>query len=271
MPRTQARYGWVPDLPDHRDHLFAAPPAVLRALPAKVDLRKQCPPVVDQGRIGSCTANAIAGAVQFDRRKAGEGPDFVPSRLFIYYNERSIEHDVAYDRGAQLRDGIKSVVKLGVCPEPMWTYDDTPADPQTDQFGPGVKAGEKPSAACFAEAKKVEALAYLRIVQNLQQLQGCLAEGFPFVFGISVYRSFWDAKGTPHTTIPLPAATELAGQPIGGHAIVGVGYDNNKDLFICRNSWGPDVQDQGYFYLPYHYVTDATLASDFWTIRRMSA
>src|SRR5439155_18039799 len=117
-PRRVARLGWVRDLPDHRDQLFSVPHAVLSALPKSIDLRPKCPPVYDQGRIGSCTANAIAGAVQFDRLKNAQSPDFVPSRLFIYYNERYIEHDVGYDRGAQLRDGIKSINKLGVCPEP---------------------------------------------------------------------------------------------------------------------------------------------------------
>jgi C1A family cysteine protease len=267
--------GWRRDVPDHRDFLYGASPRTLLALPQHVDLRAGKPPllpaVYDQGRIGSCTANAIAAAVQFDRKKAGEAPDFVPSRLFIYYNERSIEHDVLYDRGAQIRDGIKSIVKVGVCPETMWPYDDTPADPDTEQFAPGTKAGEKPTPGCFAEAKRFEALAYLRVAQNLQQLCGCLAEGYPFVFGISVYRSFWDDKGTPHTTIPLPTRTELAGQPVGGHAILAVGYDDHKSVVICRNSWGPDAQDHGYFYLPYSYLTSATLASDFWTIRRMTA
>jgi len=267
--------GWRRDVPDHRDFLYGANPRTLLALPDHVDLRTAKPPllpaVYDQGRIGSCTANAIAAAVQFDRKKGGETPDFVPSRLFIYYNERSIEHDVGFDKGAQIRDGIKSLVKVGVCPETLWPYDDTPADPNTEQFPPGAKAGEKPTPNCFAEAKRFEAIAYLRVAQNLQQLAGCLAEGYPFVFGITVYRSFWDAKGTPHVTIPLPTQAERAAQPVGGHAIVGVGYDNKKEVVICRNSWGPTNQDHGYFYLPYAYVTDATLASDFWTIRRMTA
>jgi C1A family cysteine protease len=267
--------GWRRDVPDHRDFLYGAPPRTLLALPPHVDLRTAkpalLPAVYDQGRIGSCTANAIAAAVQFDRKKSSEAPDFIPSRLFIYYNERSVEHDVLFDRGAQIRDGIKTVVKVGVCPETMWAYDDTPADPDTEQFAPGTKAAEKPTPSCFAEAKRFEALAYLRIVQNLQQLCGCLAEGFPFVFGISVYRSFWDDKGTPRTMIPLPSRTELAAQPVGGHAILAVGYDDHKSVVICRNSWGPDAQDHGYFYLPYSYLTSATLASDFWTIRRMTA
>ena len=116
-----ARYGWLPDLPDYRDHLYAAPVALAGALPAKVDLRAQCPPVYDQGQLGSCTANAIAAAIEFDRLKQKLN-DFAPSRLFIYYNERAMEHTIASDSGAQIRDGIKSVGKLGDCPETEWPY-----------------------------------------------------------------------------------------------------------------------------------------------------
>ena len=114
------RFGWLPDLPDARDHMYAAPMATMVALPAKVDLRPHCPPVYDQGQLGSCTGNAIAGAVQFDREKQKLKPDFVPSRLFIYYNERVIEGTVESDSGAQIRDGIKSVAKHGVPPETDW-------------------------------------------------------------------------------------------------------------------------------------------------------
>src|SRR5262249_29695985 len=117
MPYEIKRYGWTPDLPDARDHLFAAAPAVLLALPSSVDLRSKFPTPYDQGQLGSCTGNAIAGAIQFERRKQLLSPDFVPSRLFIYYNERVIEGTVNSDAGAQIRDGIKSVSKQGVCSE----------------------------------------------------------------------------------------------------------------------------------------------------------
>ena len=124
-------FGWVPDLPDNRDHLYAAPMAKLGPLPAKVDLRKRCPKVYNQGKIGSCTANAIAAAIEFDRKKQ-KLSDLIPSRLFIYYNERSIEHSVPLDNGPQIRDGRKSAGKQGACPETEWPYDDTPADSNTN-------------------------------------------------------------------------------------------------------------------------------------------
>ena len=101
-------YGWVPDLPDHRDHLYAAAPAILAQLPASKDLRTQCPHVYDQGDLSSCTANAIAAAVQFDQIKQG-GKVFAPSRLFIYYNERDMEGDAGSDSGAAIRDGVKCI------------------------------------------------------------------------------------------------------------------------------------------------------------------
>jgi hypothetical protein len=102
--RTVQKYGWVPDLPDQRDFLYAAPSEYQQNIPKSVDLSKKCPPIYDQGQLGSCTANAIAAAIEFEQKKK-----FVPSRLFIYYNERVIENTVASDSGAQIRDGIKSV------------------------------------------------------------------------------------------------------------------------------------------------------------------
>src|SRR5579885_3552199 len=116
MPQI-AHYGWIPDLPDQRDFLFAAPQEVIAALPPRVDLRPQCPPVYDQGQLGSCTANAIAGAIQFTQMKENLAQIFTPSRLFIYYNERAMEGTVSVDAGARIRDGIKSVATQGDCPE----------------------------------------------------------------------------------------------------------------------------------------------------------
>ena len=120
--RPAQRFGWVPDLPDARDFLYSAPEEVLTKLPKKVDLRAKMPPIYDQGLLGSCTANAIGAAFEFDQVKEGL-KDFMPSRLFIYYNERAIEGTVDTDSGAMIRDGIKSINKLGVCDEVTWPYD----------------------------------------------------------------------------------------------------------------------------------------------------
>lgn len=243
-------YGWQKDLPDQRDFAYAAPSLALAPLPAKVDLRPQCPPVYDQGQLGSCTANAIGGAIQFERRKQ-QLSDFVPSRLFIYYNERVMEHTVASDSGAQIRDGIKSVGVRGDCPETEWPYD-------------VAKFKTKPPAACYADALKYKVISYRRITQSLAQLKGCLASGWPFVFGFTVYESFESAAVAKSGHAPLPKSTETV---VGGHAVVAVGYDDAKQDFIVRNSWGAGWGMKGYFTLPYAYVTEANLASDFWTIR----
>lgn len=264
--RRIAGFGWKPDLPDGRDHLFAVSPAILRKLPARVDLRPKCPPVYDQGRIGSCTANAIAGAIQFDRRQCKQKPDFVPSRLFIYYNERAMEGSTPYDAGASLRDGIKTIAKQGVCPEKLWPYDDTPAEWDGGPWPHGARPAQKPVAGCFTTAEDYQAIQYQRLVQTLPQLKGCLAEGFPFVFGFTVYDSLYDDKEQPRTVVPLPASKDKV---LGGHAVLAVGYDEAAQQFVVRNSWGATHQDKGYFYLPYAYVTERDWATDFWVVRLM--
>ncbi len=245
-------YGWIPDFPDNRDHLYAAPAPYLEKLPVKMDLRPQCPKTVyEQGRLGSCTGNAIAAAVQFDRRKQKLMPDFIPSRLFIYYNERVIEGTVPSDNGATIRDGIKSVATLGDCPETTWPYDIR-------------KFAVKPSPAAFKEAIKYKAVQYQRVVRNQNQMKGCLASGFPFVFGFSVYDSFESETVAKSGVVQMPASTETLQ---GGHAVLAVGYDDESRRFIVRNSWGPTWGMGGYFTMPYAYLLDDGLSDDFWTIR----
>ena len=245
------RFGWLPDLPDARDHLYAAPMAVLQKLPTAVDLRSKCPPVYDQGQLGSCTGNAIAGAIQFGRMKAKQKPNFVPSRLFIYYNERVIEHTVNTDAGAQIRDGIKSTVKQGVCTEKTWPYDIS-------------KFTVKPPPAAYKEASKYQVTSYSRVTQTLSQFKGCLAHGYPFVFGFTVYESFESPQVAKTGVLDMPAPSE---QVVGGHAVLAVGYDDKSQRFIVRNSWSEKWGQKGYFTMPYAYLTQSNLADDFWTIR----
>jgi C1A family cysteine protease len=247
---TKRGYGWQPDLPDHRDHVFSAPRATVAALPPKVDLRKACPAVYDQGQLGSCTANAIAAAIEFDLLKQ-KLPDFMPSRLFIYYNERVIEHTVASDAGAQIRDGIKSVGKQGVCPEPEWPY-------VISQFT------AKPPPKAYAAALKNKTLSYQAVTRNLAQMKGCLAAGYPFVLGFTVYTAFESTRVAKTGMLNLPASGEKS---LGGHAVLAVGYDDGAQRFTIRNSWGSKWGMKGYFTMPYAYLLTANLSSDLWTIR----
>lgn len=264
--RRVARYGWVPDLPDARDHLFSAPHIALAALPPAVDLSSGLPACYDQGQIGSCTANSIAGAFEFAVRKQNLA-DFMPSRLFVYYNERAIEGSVGTDSGAQIRDGMKSVAKQGVCPETEWPYDDTPADSSSGQFQPGSHDGQKPTDQCYTDALNNRATSYQRVTQTLDQLRGCLAAGYPFVFGFTVYGSFESQQVAQTGEAPLPQPDE---QVLGGHAVLATGYDDGQQRFLVRNSWGTGWGKDGYFSLPYAYVTNRHLASDFWTLRVVS-
>lgn len=244
-------YGWVPDLPDHRDFLFAAPVETIAALPTSVDLRPNCPPVYDQGQLGSCTANAIGGALQFEQVKQGLR-SFIPSRLFIYYNERVIEGTVGTDSGAQIRDGVKSVGNIGACPETDWPYD-------IAQF-----AQKPPQVPAYRDAPLGKALLYHRVPQILGQMKGCLASGYPFVFGFTVYESFESNQVAQTGVAPMPAPGERV---LGGHAVVAVGYEDKTQRFTARNSWGAGWGMNGYFTIPYAYLTDSNLADDFWTIR----
>jgi C1A family cysteine protease len=206
---------------------------------------------MDQGQLGSCTGNAIAGAVQFDRIKQKLKPAFAPSRLFIYYNERAIEGTVASDSGAMIRNGIKSIANLGDCPESSWPYDI-------------AKFAQKPSPAAYKEALKYKAVQYQRVVRSLSQFKGCLASGYPFVFGFSVYESFESNDVATTGVAPLPGHGEKL---LGGHAVLAVGYDDAAQRLIVRNSWGKGWGQAGYFTLPYAYLTEPNLSDDFWTVR----
>jgi C1A family cysteine protease len=255
MAKNKFGYGWLPDVPDHRDHLYAAPVVHLKALPRSADLRQGCPPVYDQGELGSCTANAIGAAIQFGRRKQKLKPDWIPSRLFIYYNERAMEHSIQSDNGAQIRDGIKSVAKLGDCPETEWPYVIT-------------KFRDKPTAGCYKDAAKYQALSYQRVPQVLNQMKGCLASGYPFVFGFSVYDAFEGDAVAKSGELDMPGPKEKL---LGGHAVLAVGYEDKTQRFIVRNSWGSKWGKKGYFTMPYAYLSDSNLADDLWTIRLVEA
>jgi C1A family cysteine protease len=242
-------YGLRPDLPDQRDFLFSEL-NLKPTLPASIDLRATCSPIEDQGNLGSCTANALAGALEFLEDK-----DKIlmtrMSRLFIYYNERALEGTVSSDSGAAIRDGIKSLIKQGCCPETEWPYVIS-------------KFASKPPTKCYTDGLMHAVQAYYR-VQTLTDMKTCLSLAFPFVFGITVYSNFESAHATATGIIPIPAKHE---QVLGGHALLCVGYNDTKQQFVFRNSWGTSWGDKGYGYIPYAYLSNSSLASDMWYISR---
>ncbi|HNW97778.1 MAG TPA: C1 family peptidase [Bacteroidales bacterium] len=251
MPHKISRFGWLPDLPDHRDLVYSAPKPIKAKLPKKVDLRKSCPGIYDQGELGSCTANAISAAFEFNLMKQKAKSIFTPSRLFIYYNERVMEQTISEDSGAMIRDGIKSINKKGVCPEKMWPYIIS-------------KFTKKPDAKCYTEALKHQSLLYQRVTRKLEQMQSCLAEGYPFVFGFTVYDAFESSAVAKSGKLDLPKPSE---GECGGHAVLAVGYDDTTKRFIVRNSWGNKWGQKGYFTMPYDYLLNENLADDFWSVR----
>jgi C1A family cysteine protease len=253
-PSEHGAYGWIRDLPDARDYVYGAPLMRFpKGLPTSVDLRADCPPVYDQGQLGSCTANGIAAAIEFDQMKQGNKA-FAPSRLFIYYNERVIEGTVSQDSGAQVRDGIKSVATIGAPPESDWPY-------------VIANFADKPADVAYTDAKQDLVSTYARVNQDLAQMQGCLAEGYPFVFGFTVYESFESPTVASTGIVPMPAAGENV---MGGHCVVAVGYDDTSRVFYIRNSWGTGWGLGGYCEMPYEYLLAPKLASDFWTLRSVT-
>lgn len=263
--RQTKRYGWVPDHPDIHRPLYTrlCRDDIPLTLPARVDLRTSgfMPECYDQGELGSCTANAIAGSVQFLDRKE-KLADFMPSRLFIYYNERAMEGTIGQDAGAMIHDGVKSVATVGVCSSAIWPYANY-----------AKTFTLKPSDAAYKQAAQHEALQYMSVANtDLAQMKSCLAAGYPIIIGFTVYSGFESAQVASTGVLNMPGSRE---QVMGGHAILIVGYDDATRRFIVRNSWGISwgqglpKQARGYFTVPYDYFTSAELADDAWTIRQV--
>ena len=233
----------------HADLKYLSVPKV-SSLPSVVDLRSKMPPIYDQGQLGSCTANSLAAAYEFCDNNA-----FTPSRLFIYYNERVLEHSIGQDAGARLSDGIRTLETYGVCPESQWVYDIT-------------KFTMKPPSTCYKTALNHRAVTVNNIHQDITSMKTSLANGFPFVVGIAVYESFESQEVASTGVVPFPnTASEKC---LGGHAILCIGYDDNKKVWIMRNSWGNSWGSSGYFTLPYTYLLDSSLSSDLWNITKES-
>lgn len=261
----ERKLGWKPDSCDDRDYCFNPRryrsinyPEDMDLLPIKVDFREiyTLPPIQDQGNLGSCTAHAVAFLFQLDEITQNIN-FFDPSRLFIYYNTRVLEGTTNYDSGAEIRTTIKSINKFGACNEISWLYD-------------FKKFIMKPPQHCYDEAKIYTSLLYRKVEQNILSLKNALLDGNAIAFGFMVSESLNDI--TDDGIMPIPNDSL-----IGGHAVVIVGYDDEKIMkdgtkgsFIIRNSWGIGWGEQGYFYMPYNFVIDKKYCLDFWVIGQLN-
>lgn len=255
-PRQIHHYGWRRDSLDARDFL-ATPDLTKATFASNASLRSKMPPVYDQGQLGSCTGNAWAAVVEYQEHVQGESTG-TPSRLFIYYFERALEGTADQDAGAEIRDGAKVVSGYGAPNETEWPYSDA---------NPG-RFSQKPSSQVISDAKRHEALKYYRNRQDAWDLKWCIANGYPVVFGFTVYDSFEQGNWAYEAPFVMPMPQPNEGI-LGGHAIVIVGYDDAKGVLV-RNSWGQDWGDGGYFYMPWAFITNPNYCSDFWTLRKES-
>ena len=250
------KFGWLPDVPDQRDIPFRAVFRVPAKVPDCIDLRNKCPAVEQQGNLGSCTAQALIGSIEFlELRELAEKPESGRkfhdlSRLFVYYNERAAMGTIGEDSGAMLRTGIKVLKTDGVCKETTWPYII-------------ARFTRKPSRECYLEGKNHQVTSYQRL-GSLPEMKACLAMGQPFVFGFAVYDHVMSEKVRRSGMIRMPGRGE---RMIGGHAVMAVGYDDRRKTVCFRNSWGADWGDSGYGLLPYGYVESRELSDDFWCIQ----
>ena len=248
------KYGWKPDASDQRDRIFRlGVQPDLSLLPKQVDLRPWCSPVENQYAIGSCTSNASVGALEYLEIKSGNTSSYEDlSRLFVYYNTRQFEGTLGQDCGATIRNTIKILVASGSCVESMWPY-------VTEKYN------DQPLTECYESAKQHAVTEYERI-NTFESMIHCLADGYPFVFGFSVFSEFEGPTVAQTGVLNLPAPSETFK---GGHAVLAVGYDMDEKTFLVKNSWGSEWGRNGYFTIPFAYITNPNLAQDMWCVRAL--
>jgi len=245
-PNTRKGMGWWPQIPDIRDHIYSvSKPGVFEDM----DYRSLMPPIWDQGQTSSCTAHGIAAGIAYARKEENL-PFFVPSRLFIYANERIEEGDLNQDGGAEIRTGIKCVATQGAPDETFWPFDMS-------------KLLLKPDDAAYTAALTDLVGEYQNVDINENSVLSALAGNFPVIFGVTLYSSFDSDTVAADGQVPMPQNTEKV---LGGHCMVIVGALIEQKMFIVRNSWGTEWGDQGYCYMPFDYILNENLCDDFWVI-----
>lgn len=242
-------FGWRRDSLDTRDKHFRRIEGP-RHLPAVVDLRPACPPHMDQGALGSCTANGITAIIRYCLMKEGV-KDRPLSRLQLYYDEREIEGSIKEDSGAEIRDGIKCAASKGVAVEPMWPYN-------IDRFR------QKPFAKVYAAALRFSALEYKRVSPDATSIKAAIASGWPVVGGFNVYSQFLSSQCARDGIVAMPGTHEA---PVGGHCTYFTGYGQRPGYITSRNSWGAEWGDGGDFYVPDQYLE--IYGSDYWIITKV--
>ncbi len=222
-------------------------------LPERVDLRQYLTAVEDQAQTNSCTANAIAGAYEYlAMRILGESGDI--SRLFIYYNARQFD-SIEGDNGSSIASSIQVLQEMGACTEETWPY-----DPEMVDEEPYGEAYEEALRFLIEHAEEVDV--------DLHAMKHCLAEGYPFVFGLRLFKSF--DKARRKGGVPMPNSDETGRDSHGNHAMLCVGYSDPYKVFVVRNSWGESWGDKGYCYIPYDYMTNPDYCFDCWTVKAVS-
>jgi hypothetical protein len=222
-------------------------------VPERVDLREHCTAVEDQGQIGSCTANAAVGALEYHyKRRDGRAADL--SRMFVYYNTRRMRGQLWDDCGAQIREAMASIMAFGACREEIWPYN------------PALFAQEPPREA-YNDAWARDALQYAR-VDGTKGAVGALARGLPVVFGCGIpQRCYQEAERTG--VMPELNPGELDQAQAGGHSMLIVGYDNNRRMFLVRNSWGESWGERGYVWIPYSVLDATSSPIEYWVMSEL--
>lgn len=229
---------------------FVAPKRLcVEVLPPSVDLRPQFPPCYDQGSWGTCVSNAVAGVIEFLQPATTR---WVPSRMFLAWNAVTIhEEDGVRDFPEVLAPIFTSA---GYTAESLWPYDFDHLDKQ-------------PNAIATMDALKHKIGGYLQIPANdVQSIKAALAQGKPVMIGVQCYSGFEDAITASSGDVPTPGWIERLHGCLGGHGIVLVGYDDAKQKFIFRNSWGTRWGNNGFGTLGYDYISNSILCDDAWTI-----
>lgn len=219
-------------------------------LPQRVDLRIHCPPVENQLTTNSCVANAVVGALEIHQKKAGL-PLTDLSRLFVYFNARSLAGNQMRDVGSLIHHGMAAVLAYGACEERLWPFEMATVIAQ-------------PSANCYQNAMQYEAVQYARTPRGAPALTA-LAQGLPVVFGMCAPSIFYEAAAQTGA-MPRPDQVHPQVQPPSGHAMVIVGYDLSDKTYLVRNSWGTQWADRGYCRIPFETMDTWARAEEFWTI-----